>query len=160
FLTGLTGSIRRCRTSGFASSNRRSSRSCQAGGACPSRTPVERTCGVHSVLVLGAGKIGRAIAKLLAHSGDYDVLVGDADEGAWGRLAPVEPLRTARLDVTEPAALDRAMEGRQSVVSACSFSVNPGIARAALKAGVSYFDLTEDLTTTRIIRELAADARP
>jgi saccharopine dehydrogenase-like NADP-dependent oxidoreductase len=128
--------------------------------ALSSSAPTERTCCVHPVLILGAGKIGRAIAKLLAHSGDYDVLVGDADEGALERLAHVAQLQTTRLDVTDAAALERALDGRQSVVSACSFSVNPGIARAALKAGVSYFDLTEDLATTRIIRELAVQARP
>lgn len=115
---------------------------------------------MYRVLILGAGKIGRAIAKLLAHSGDYDLLVGDADDGALARLAHVPLLRTARLDVTDAAALELALEGRQSVVSACSFAVNPGIAHAALEAGVSYFDLTEDLTTTRIIREIAAAARP
>jgi saccharopine dehydrogenase-like NADP-dependent oxidoreductase len=115
---------------------------------------------VHSVLLLGAGKIGRAIAKLLARSGDFDLLVGDADERALARLGDLPGVRTVRLNVAEPEALDRAMAGRRSVVSACSFAVNLGVARAALRAGASYFDLTEDVTTARVIRAVAEEARP
>jgi saccharopine dehydrogenase-like NADP-dependent oxidoreductase len=35
-----------------------------------------------SVLLLGCGKIGRAIAALLATGGDYRVLAGDVDPRA------------------------------------------------------------------------------
>ena len=35
---------------------------------------------MHRVLLLGAGKIGRMIARFLMDSGDYDVLVGDVSE--------------------------------------------------------------------------------
>src|SRR5207249_4998570 len=35
---------------------------------------------LHRVLLLGAGKIGGAIAKLLASSGHYDVIRGDPDQ--------------------------------------------------------------------------------
>ena len=34
---------------------------------------------MHHVLLLGAGKIGRMIARFLVDSGDYEVTVGDAD---------------------------------------------------------------------------------
>ena len=115
---------------------------------------------MHSVLLLGAGKIGRSIARLLAHSGDYDVLVGDLDPGARARLEEISGVRTLPLDVTDPTALAKALQGRQSVVSACSFAVNPGIAVAALEAGASYFDLTEDVATTRLVRQIAGEARP
>ena len=42
---------------------------------------------MYPILVVGAGKIGASIAKLLAHSGDYDVLVADRDEAVLARLA-------------------------------------------------------------------------
>lgn len=115
---------------------------------------------MHEILLLGAGKIGRAIAKLLGHSGDYRVLVGDIDERALSRLAGIPNVATRRVDVGDEASLRSAMRGRASVLSACSFAVNPGIARAALAEGLSYFDLTEDVATTRIVRELAERARP
>lgn len=111
------------------------------------------------VLLLGAGKIGGAIARLLAGCGDYDVLVGDAADAALARLPSFPNLDTVRLDVTDPAALRRAMAARQVVVSACSFDVNEGIARAALDAGLSYFDLTEDVDTTASVRRIAGDAK-
>jgi saccharopine dehydrogenase-like NADP-dependent oxidoreductase len=37
---------------------------------------------MHRVLLLGAGKIGRMIARLLVDAGDYDVLVGDSSPEA------------------------------------------------------------------------------
>ena len=115
---------------------------------------------MHEILLLGAGKIGRAIAKLLGHSGDYRVLVGDVDERSLSRLAGIPNVATRRVDVTDDAALRAAMRGRTSVLSACSFAVNPGIACAALAEGLSYFDLTEDVATTRAVRELSATAKP
>jgi saccharopine dehydrogenase-like NADP-dependent oxidoreductase len=114
---------------------------------------------MHRVLLLGAGKIGSVIAKLLASCGDYDVLVGDVDERALQRVGPVANVATVQLDVRRPAALRRAMQVRQSVVSACSFNVNVGVARAALQTGLSYFDLTEDVATTRAIKRIAGQAR-
>jgi saccharopine dehydrogenase-like NADP-dependent oxidoreductase len=115
---------------------------------------------MHRVLLLGAGKIGRAIAKLLGHGGDYDVLVGDVDERALARVANVPNVTTRRVDVANQDDLRAAMAGRQSVLSACSFAVNPGIAYAALNTGLSYFDLTEDVATTRAVAEVAKQAKP
>src|SRR5688572_8476807 len=102
---------------------------------------------VHRVLVLGAGKIGRSIARLLAESRDYDVLAGDIDDRSLASLQGFDRLEALRLDVTAPAELAAAMRDRQSVISACSYAANPGIAAAALQAGCSYFDLTEDIAT-------------
>jgi saccharopine dehydrogenase-like NADP-dependent oxidoreductase len=110
------------------------------------------------VLVLGAGKIGRAIASLLGHSGGYRVRVGDVEDRALARLAGLPGIETRRLDVTDRAQLLAAMQGCAAVVSACSFAVNPGIASAALEAGCSYFDLTEDVATTRAVRACAERA--
>jgi saccharopine dehydrogenase-like NADP-dependent oxidoreductase len=118
------------------------------------------------VLLLGAGKIGSTIAKLLGHTGEYDVCVGDADEAALGRVrrwadadagASVE---TLRVDAANPFAVRAALDGRDAVVSACSFNVNTGIATAALEAGASYFDLTEDVETTKAIHRISQMAKP
>jgi saccharopine dehydrogenase-like NADP-dependent oxidoreductase len=42
---------------------------------------------MHTVLVLGAGKIGALIAGLLAHSGSYQVTLGDRDVAAPAHMA-------------------------------------------------------------------------
>lgn len=114
----------------------------------------------HQVLLLGAGKIGSAIARLLASTGEYDVRVGDADERALRRVERGAGVSTVALDAADVAAVRRAAAGRQAVISACSFNVNPGIAQAALAEGASYFDLTEDVATTAAIERIATDARP
>jgi len=114
---------------------------------------------MHAILVCGAGKIGRAIATHLAATGDYQVLVGDVDERALERLRGIRGITVSRLDVSSPAALATAMAGRRLVISACSFFANPGIAQAALLAGISYFDLTEDVATTRAVAAIATQAR-
>jgi saccharopine dehydrogenase-like NADP-dependent oxidoreductase len=113
---------------------------------------------MHSVLLVGAGKIGTAIARFLSASGDYDVLVADQDQQALNRIGKMADVQLMQLDVTNPAALSRAVSGRQSVVSAVSFNVNPTIAQATLEAGASYFDLTEDVATTKAIRKIAKQA--
>ncbi len=114
---------------------------------------------MHRILILGAGKIGRAIARLLSGAGTYDVVVGDLSTAALDRLRDLPRVRVRQTDVTDPVALAELMADRQTVVSACSYHANPGIATAALAAGASYFDLTEDVVTTRTVRALAERAR-
>jgi len=110
------------------------------------------------VTILGAGKIGSAIAKLLHRSEDYTVLVGDRDAQSLERLSASVPVKTFTVDVTDEEAIAEKLEGQDCVVSACPYSVNPGIARAAAKAGASYFDLTEDIETTNAVRSIAETA--
>src|SRR5438477_41540 len=44
---------------------------------------------MHSVLLVGGGKIGTAIARFLSGSGDYDVLVADQDQQALNRVGTI-----------------------------------------------------------------------
>src|SRR5580704_11536516 len=117
-----------------------------------------------AVMVVGAGRIGASIAKLLHNSGDYEITVADHDTGALERMAAAVPVRLLRLEVDGnierlTAELRSFANGRRAaVLSACSFDVNRFIALSALEAGVSYFDLTEDVETTRHVRELATGA--
>src|SRR5580765_5038142 len=114
---------------------------------------------MHRVLLLGAGKIGRAIARLLVDSGDYAVVVGDASAGALERMLDRVPgVEVRQVDVASPPQVAQALSGCHAVISALSYFLNPVVAEAALSAGVSYFDLTEDVATTRRVREIAAQA--
>ncbi|NER82677.1 MAG: NAD(P)-binding domain-containing protein [Leptolyngbya sp. SIO1D8] len=110
---------------------------------------------MHHVTILGSGKIGSAIAKLLHRSGDYNILVGDIDSRSLEHLSASVPVDTFIVDVTDEAAIVEKLEDQDCVVSACPYWVNTGIARAAAKAGVSYFDLTEDIAITNAIRTIA-----
>ncbi len=110
---------------------------------------------MHRVLVLGAGKIGRMIARFLMDSGDYDVLVGDVSEPALDRIAGLTGAKVRRVDATSATDLASALEGRDTVLSALSFHHNPAVARAALTSGASYFDLTEDVATSDAVASIA-----
>src|SRR5262245_12050377 len=115
---------------------------------------------MHRVLLLGAGKIGRMIAKLLSQSGDFDVVVGDMNEQALDRIHRQSGVRTLVVDGRERASLQQALQDRETVISALDFRSNPPVAAAAVEAGANYFDLTEDVETTRRVREIASAGRP
>jgi saccharopine dehydrogenase-like NADP-dependent oxidoreductase len=112
------------------------------------------------VLILGAGKIGRTIAKFLSETDDYQVVVADAVAEAVERAGHKAPRAEARVaDATDVTALRKLMDGFDVVVSALSFDRNPTVAEVALDVGASYLDLTEDVATTRHVRQVAEHAR-
>src|SRR3954447_14883907 len=88
--------------------------------------------GMQRVLLVGAGKIGGTIAAFLSRSGDYDVLVADADEASLRRISDSLGVETVKLNADDPVALHKAASGRNVVVSATSFAFNPAIAAVAL----------------------------
>lgn len=112
-----------------------------------------------NVAIIGSGKIGNAIARLLHFSGAYDISVADVDRRALELIADELPVTIQSLDVTDHGALVEFLEGKQAVLSACPYFVNPGIARAAQETGGHYFDLTEDRETTSAVMEIAKLAR-
>jgi len=110
------------------------------------------------ILLIGAGKIGQVASDLLAGSGDYHITLADRDPAVLGKLRAAERVRTLALDVSDRAALDRALAGQWAVLSAAPFHMTIKIAEAARAAGVHYLDLTEDVASTHRIRELAQGA--
>ena len=115
---------------------------------------------MHQVLLLGGGKIGRMITKMLANCGDYEVTVADVQPEALDRLRGLPGVSVEILDATNTNQLRETMSGHQSVISALSFRFNPLVAQVALETGTSYFDLTEDVETTRLVRLVAEKAKP
>lgn len=110
------------------------------------------------VVVVGCGKIGSAIVKLLHGSGRYQVKVIEQHRPLLDAIATLDGIETDSFAVHDEARMIEAIRGWHAVVSACSFDVNPLIARACSAAGCSYFDLTEDVETTRSIRAVAQHA--
>ncbi|WP_151634557.1 saccharopine dehydrogenase family protein [Noviherbaspirillum aerium] len=112
------------------------------------------------VILLGAGKIGDAILNLLSHSGDYRLTVADRDPE---RLAHVQAMQfpdvtTVQADIADGGAVAKLIDGHEVALSACPYFLTPVIAGAAKKAGAHYFDLTEDVESTRVVKQLAEDA--
>ena len=111
-----------------------------------------------NILLLGSGKIGAIIAELLASSGDYAVTVADWNKSNLGRLTPHKNLTTLVLDVTNEADLKGAMRGKYAALSACPFDITKYVAQVAVDTGVHYFDLTEDVACTNLVKSLAESA--
>lgn len=111
------------------------------------------------VLLLGAGKIGRMITKMLMDTGDYEVTVADYDQSALDRIHKSRGVPVAQVDASDEQQLTKVMGGMDSVISALSFRFNPLVAECALKTGLSYFDLTEDVETTRAVRKISEEAK-
>ncbi|MES2887709.1 MAG: saccharopine dehydrogenase family protein [Pseudomonadota bacterium] len=114
------------------------------------------------ILVIGGGKIGSVVADLLCQSGSYAVTVADRstqqlDELNPGTTAHAIP-KTLCLDVQDTPALRAALAGRFAVLSAAPYHLTTRVAEVARELGVHYLDLTEDVASTRRIRELAVGA--
>ena len=125
-----------------------------------------------SVLVLGAGKVGKSVAELLlgAGGGAYRVTVADRDEAnlrtAEGNLQRLKGLvkhavefAVKRVDVSDMSAVRGVMAGHDYVVCMLPFNFVAGIAELANELGVHYFDVTEDVETTDRVRAIAEQGR-
>ncbi|HYD99699.1 MAG TPA: saccharopine dehydrogenase NADP-binding domain-containing protein [Alphaproteobacteria bacterium] len=112
---------------------------------------------MRKILLLGAGKIGSAMAEMLTSTGDYAVTVADRDAAALEHISGRNIDRKA-LDVTDVSALEAAMAGYDAALSALPYYLNVGVAKAARRAKCHYFDLTEDVATTRGVKAEAEGA--
>ena len=115
---------------------------------------------MHNVLVLGAGKIGSMIARLLAETGDYRVRVADVNVKAIDGLRDMTHVETVVADAAVADELVSAVHGCDCMISALNYRFNPLAAQVALDRGVSYFDLTEDVHTAERVRQVAKIAAP
>jgi saccharopine dehydrogenase (NAD+, L-lysine-forming) len=103
------------------------------------------------VAVVGLGNVGRLIADMLIERG-FDVREVDADPSrAAGARASV-------MDVTDRAALEELFASVDAVVSCLPYYLGGVVATAAHSAGVHYLDLTEDVSTSHTISQLAESA--
>ncbi len=107
---------------------------------------------INSILVIGLGKVGALVATLL-HENGYSVTglvrhdIGDA------------PFQLVQIDISDPNSLKEVIGKHDAVVSCLPYHLNLDVARAAHAMGKHYFDLTEDVSTTREIRELAETSK-
>ncbi len=109
------------------------------------------------VALIGSGKIGEAIVALFNANGGYQITVVDKDEQ---RLAPMKALgATVHIADVANDDLSKALKGVDVILSACPFYLTPILAKLAFTINAHYFDLTEDVASTRIVKEIAKDAR-
>ena len=105
----------------------------------------------NKIAVLGLGKVGKLAARLLVESG-FEVTGIDARVPSRSCPHPVVRVGLAGDD------LIASLEPYEAVLSCLPYALNREIAAAAHGLGLHYFDLTEDVSTTRAIRELSETA--
>lgn len=109
--------------------------------------------GFKNIAVLGLGKVGTLAAKLLHESG-FNVIGFDLHP-------PREalPFAVRNVDITAAKVLAEEFASVDAILSCLPFHLNIAVATAAHKAGIHYFDLTEDVPTTNAIIELAKTSK-
>lgn len=110
------------------------------------------------IVIVGAGKIGSMIAEMLLECGDYTVTIIDRSQAQLDRLDARLAARRIAVDISDSAKLLQVLSGQYAVLSAAPYHATRRIAEAAKAAGVHYLDLTEDVASTRAVKQLAAGA--
>ena len=107
---------------------------------------------LESILVLGLGKVGTLVGILLEKTG---FAVHGADLHKRAGL----PFETEEIDVSDIEQVTKRMQEHDAVVSCLPYNFNLEIAARACRHGVHYFDLTEDVPTTKEILKLSKSAK-
>ncbi|MFA5488325.1 MAG: saccharopine dehydrogenase NADP-binding domain-containing protein [Candidimonas sp.] len=104
------------------------------------------------IIVLGVGKIGQTIIKMLSRA-NYIIAAADKNE----ILVPLDNgfLKTQKFDVNDESDVKKIIDEYDVIVSAMPFWANRVIANIAGNCGKMYFDLTEDVDTTNYIHDLS-----
>jgi saccharopine dehydrogenase-like NADP-dependent oxidoreductase len=118
---------------------------------------------MHTVLILGAGKIGELIACLLAESGCYQVHLGDIsmDHFDVNRLGTAQnKIQLCTLDAKQPAQIREYVKqyAVHAILSSLPYYCNIVVAEVAKETQAHYFDLTEDISVTKAVTALAHKA--
>ena len=108
---------------------------------------------IRNIAVLGLGKVG-ALASRLLHDSGFNVTGFDVRQ-----LGTAHPFPVQAIDVASEAALDGALGNADAILSCLPYDLNLAVAASAHRAGVHYFDLTEDVPTTKAIIEMSETAR-
>ncbi len=117
------------------------------------------------VVLGGAGGVGRVAVDALTHiDGVEDVVVADLSEAAAAevvRSLGSDKLRPAAVDVSDPEALAELLAGAQVLLNCVGpfYRFGPPTLRAAIRAGVGYVDICDDLDATRALLDMFDDAR-
>ena len=105
------------------------------------------------VTIIGAGKIGTAIAHLLGTSW-YDITIVDEQNAALKKLEE-KNYRLRQSSVYDHEKLATILNGQDIVINAGPFNINEQIATVAADFEVSYFDMTEDVEQAAKVKKIA-----
>ncbi len=107
---------------------------------------------MNKIAVIGLGKVGSLVATLL---NDLFTVTGIDQK----KPSDAMPFEIVLGNITDNDFIENILKGQDAVVSCLPYNLNLGIAKAAFKSGIHYFDLTEDVSTTAAIREMAKTSK-
>jgi saccharopine dehydrogenase (NAD+, L-lysine-forming) len=105
-------------------------------------------------LIAGMGGVGSLLAALL---GDIGMKVTALDKNK--SAAVPKGVRFISCDIEDSAALAKLLRNHDAVIACLPFHLTLALAKAAQKAGIYYFDPTEDVKTTDAVQKLAKAAK-
>jgi saccharopine dehydrogenase (NAD+, L-lysine-forming) len=108
---------------------------------------------IKRVAVLGLGKVG-TLAAVLLHESGLDVTGFDVH-------APQDELsfRVEQKSAATESEVEALCGGFDAILSCLPYHLNVGVATAAHRLGLHYFDLTEDVPTTKAILEMSKTSK-
>lgn len=116
------------------------------------------------IMIVGAGRVGQAAAKIVRFAYDHDLVIVDAYQGVIDEARSSimgSPASTAAGTVAFHVAGGRdaisatmLVEKPDVVICATPFTINITVAQLAAKHGIHYVDFTEDVDVTREITNL------
>jgi len=107
---------------------------------------------MRKIAIVGLGKVGSLVGCLLSRQ--FTVMGIDQQPSTMSL-----PFNVVTGDIRDADFIDRNLAGQDAVVSCLPYHLNLPVAEAAYRAGIHYFDLTEDVLTTTAIRRMAETAR-
>ena len=112
---------------------------------------------VKRVVIIGGGRSGTAIARLLANDPAFSPLVIDINYERI-RLLRSEGIAAEEMSGDHKAQMLKVLSGASAVVCAAPHTVAPKVAQYARDAGCAYVDLCEDTDTREDIANIAEGA--
>lgn len=94
------------------------------------------------VVVLGAGRVGKAIIRDLASEGEFRVLAADASPEALRTLDGVPGVGTVQADLSDPGEVARIVEGADLAVGAVPGFMGCRTVEAVIRSGVDIVDIS------------------
>lgn len=107
---------------------------------------------IKKIMVLGLGKVGELVGTLLKETG-FEVT------GVALREKEGLPFPSKAMDIGKTEKLEDELFDMDAVISCMPYHLNKNIASAVCKKGIHYFDLTEDVPTTKAIITMSEDAK-
>ena len=97
-----------------------------------------------SILILGAGRMVQAMAFDLFN--DFDLTISDINKNALAELAEKFGIKTKLLNVTDKAALTKAVQPFDLIIGAVPGNFGFEMLKTVIEAGKKIVDISKDLS--------------